>query len=278
VTATTSAAPLLAGRAGLVTGAGRGLGRAVAIAFAGAGCRLGVLDVDDTTVRDTAAVIADMGCEAVPITADVSVEGDVQRAVATVVEAFGTFDVACNNAVGPVDFEPIEQFDVGRARAMIDVALLGTALCMKHEIRAMRRSDRSAIVNITSTAPHRGQRGNGIYGACKLGIEGLTRVAANEAADGGVRVNAVCAGAMLTPALRDALDAAPGSQEHVAAGIPLGRIAEPEEVADTALFLCSDLARYVTGAILLADGGGLLHGGALGPRRSAAATTGGPEG
>ena len=98
-----------------------------------------------------------------------------------------------------------------------------------------------------------------MYSACKAGIEALTRVAANENGAAGVRVNAVAPGGMLTPALLAVLDAAPGAQGRVESGVPLGRIAEPNEVADAVLFLCSDLARYVTGSVVTADGGGLLH-------------------
>ena len=98
-----------------------------------------------------------------------------------------------------------------------------------------------------------------MYSACKAGIEALTGVAANESGAAGIRVNAVAPGGMLTPSLLAVLDAAPGAKARVEAGVPLGRIVEPNEVADAVMFLCSDLARYITGAVITADGGGLLH-------------------
>ena len=254
---------LLAGRAGLVTGAGRGLGRALAQSFAAAGCRVAALDVDPDTADETAELVTATGAEAIAVGVDIGVETEVRRAVASVVEHFGALDVAVNNAVGPVDHQMLHEFDFDDARRMIDVALLGTALCIKHELVAMREGRGGAIVNVASTAPHRGQRGNGIYGACKVGIEALTRVAANENGSAGIRVNAVAAGAMLTPALQELLDAVPGSQARIEATVPLRHVADPAEVADAALFLASDLARYVTGTVLFADGGGILHGSAF---------------
>ena len=254
---------LLEGRVGLVTGAGRGLGRAIAQAFAGAGCRVAVLDVDRDTAHETTELLRAAGADAIAMGVDIGVEQEVQDALGAVVEHFGRLDVACNNAVGLVDTQMLHEFDVDDARRMIDVALLGTALCLKHELVTMRAGGGGAIVNIVSTAPHRGQRGNGIYGACKAGIEALTRVAANENGAAGIRVNAVAAGAMLTPALQEILDAVPGSQQQIEAKVPVRHIADPAEVADTVLFLASDLARYVTGAVLFADGGGILHGSAF---------------
>jgi NAD(P)-dependent dehydrogenase (short-subunit alcohol dehydrogenase family) len=251
---------LLEGRVGLVTGAGRGLGRAIAQAFAAAACRVAVLDIDLETAQQTVEQLTEQGADAFAVGVDISSEPEVREAVAAVVDRFGALDVACNNAVGLVDTQMIHEFDVDDARRMIDVALLGTALCLKHELRVMRAHGGGAIVNIVSTAPHRGQRGNGIYGACKVGIEALTKVAANENGPDGIRVNAVAAGGMLTPALQEVLDAVPGSKQRVENAVPLRHIADPAEVADVALFLASDLARYVTGAVLFADGGGILHG------------------
>jgi len=222
-----------------------------------------VLDVDRDTAQETTELLTANGADAVAIGVDIGVEREVQEAVGAVVERFGRVDVACNNAVGPVDTQMLHEFDLDDARRMIDVALLGTALCLKHELVAMRERDGGAIVNIVSTAPHRGQRGNGIYGACKVGIEALTRVAANENGPAGIRVNAIAAGAMLTPALQEILDAVPGSQQRIENTVPVRHIADPAEVADAALFLASDLSRYVTGAVLFADGGGILHGSAF---------------
>jgi NAD(P)-dependent dehydrogenase (short-subunit alcohol dehydrogenase family) len=250
----------MSGRAGLVTGAGRGLGRAVALTLAAAGARVAVNDIDATAAEETVDLLVAAGATAVAIAGDVSVEADVARGVAATVERFGTLDFACNNAIGQVPQQLVAEIDIDDARRMIDVALLGTALCLKHELQAMRSAGTGgAVVNVSSTAHRRGQVGTGMYSACKAGIEALTRVAANESGSAGIRVNAVAAGAMLTPAFLEVLEEAPGARARVESGIPLGRIAEPSEVADAVMFLCSDLARFTTGDVITVDGGGLLH-------------------
>jgi 3-oxoacyl-[acyl-carrier protein] reductase len=251
---------LMVGRAGLVTGAGRGLGRAIALSLASAGARVAVNDLDPATADETVELLEAAGGSGLAIAGDISIDADVEGCVAVTVEQFGSLDFACNNAVGVVQHQPLDEIDVGDARRMIDVALLGTAICLKHEVRAMRAgSVGGSIVNVSSTSHRRGQVGTGMYSACKAGIEALTRVAANENGAAGIRVNAVAPGGMLTPALLAVLDAAPGARARVESGVPLGRIAEPNEVADAVLFLCSDLARYITGSVVTADGGGLLH-------------------
>jgi len=249
---------LLLGRAGLVTGAGRGLGRAIALALAAAGARVAVNDIDLTSAEQTLDLLAARGATAFAIAGDVSVEDDVERLVASTVEEFGTVDFACNNAIGRVQHQLLAEIDIDDAHRMVDIALLGTTLCLKYELRAMQ-STGGVVVNVSSTAHRRGQVGTGIYAACKAGIEALTRIAANENGAAGIRINAVAAGAMLTPALLEVLESTPGARARVEAGIPLGHIAEPSEVADTVLFLCSDLARFITGDVVTVDGGGILH-------------------
>ena len=146
---------LLEGRAGLVTGSGRGLGRAIAQAFAAAGCRVAVLDVDRETAEETAELLRASGSDAVAVGVDIGVEREVQEAVSAVVDRFGRLDVACNNAVGLVDTQMLHEFDVDDARRMIDVALLGTALCLKHELaeaaEAAPRTDGAKAVDAVLT-------------------------------------------------------------------------------------------------------------------------------
>jgi NAD(P)-dependent dehydrogenase (short-subunit alcohol dehydrogenase family) len=238
----------------------RGLGRAIALTLATAGARVAVNDIDGTAAEQTVDLLAAQGATAHAISGDVSDEHDVERVVASTVEEFGTLDFACNNAIGQVQHQLVAEIDIDDARRMVDIALVGTAMCLKHELRAMRSTGKGgAVVNVSSTAHRRGQVGTGIYSACKAGIEALTRIAANENGPVGIRVNAVAAGAMLTPALLEVLEASPGARSRVEAGIPLGHIAEPSEVADAVLFLCSDLARFTTGDVITVDGGGVLH-------------------
>jgi 3-oxoacyl-[acyl-carrier protein] reductase len=253
---------LLDGQAGLVTGAAQGLGQAIAVRLAGAGAKVIVNDINGAGAEDTVSLIHRAGGTAVACPGDISVEDDVVRMVGAVSAEFGVIDFACNNAIPAVEMQRIEDLDHGYARKLADVILVGTALCMKHELRALK--DRGgAVVNISSTAHLRGQENTGFYAGCKAGIEALTRVAANESGGFGIRVNAVQAGAMLTPALRQLLDADEGVRERVEGGVPLGRIGEPDEIAGVVLFLLSDLASYLTGAVVTADGGGLLHGSSL---------------
>jgi NAD(P)-dependent dehydrogenase (short-subunit alcohol dehydrogenase family) len=250
---------LLAGRSAIVTGAGQGLGRAVAIRLASAGASVVVNDIDAGRAEDTARAIASAGGRALAVTADIAVEADVERMVRSGVDEFGSVDLACNNAIPPVQMQSLHELDASYAQTMMDVALFGTAMCLKHEIGAMRGGSGGAIVNIASTASPRGQESTGFYSACKAGVEALTRVAANENGPQGIRVNAIQAGAMLTPALRSLMADSDVIRSRMERAVPLRRIAEPEEVADVALFLLSDLARYVTGAVVTADGGGILH-------------------
>jgi NAD(P)-dependent dehydrogenase (short-subunit alcohol dehydrogenase family) len=211
-------------------------------------------------------MVESAGGRAIAAVGDISVEAEVERLVALTVERLGACDFACNNAVGMVQHQLMHQIQLESARAMVDVVLLGTAMCLKHEILAMRsQGNGGSIVNVSSTAQHRGQTRTGVYGACKAGIEAFTRVAANENGAYGIRVNAVAPGGMLTPAFLAVLDELPGARARVEAAVPLGRIAEPEEVADTVTFLCSDLSRFVTGTVLVVDGGGLLHASSLEP-------------
>jgi NAD(P)-dependent dehydrogenase (short-subunit alcohol dehydrogenase family) len=217
-----------------------------------------VNDIDPTTAMQTADEIVKAGGSAMPVVADIADEHAVKAMVAAAVKEYGRLDLACNNALPEVQLSEMSELDVDYARGLMSVALLGTAICLKHEIASMQ-SHGGAIVNISSTASVRGQRRTGFYAACKAGIEAMTRVAANENGRKNLRVNAIQAGGMLTPALTEMFLRSEDRRKEMGSRVPLGRLADPEEVADVALFLLSDLARYVTGTVLAADGGGLLH-------------------
>lgn len=249
---------LLSNKTVVVTGAGRGLGRSIALRLASAGANVVVNDIDPETARRTADEIENAGASSHVFVGDISVEQDVASLIASAVKHFGRLDLACNNAVPEVALGEMSALDVDAARGLSAVALLGTAMCLKHELLAMQERG-GAIVNISSTASIRGQMRTGFYAACKAGIEAMTRVAANENGRNGIRVNAIQAGGMLTPALADQIAGSEARKALLGARVPLGRLAEPDEVADVVLFLLSDLARYVTGAVVAADGGGLLH-------------------
>jgi 3-oxoacyl-[acyl-carrier protein] reductase len=250
---------LLSEKSVIVTGAGRGLGRSVALRVAAEGANVIVNDVDPQTAARTVAEIEARGGTAHPVVADVSLEADVESLVGAAIDRYGCLDLACNNALPEIHLGELSQLDVDDARTLMSVAMLGTAICLKHEIAAMEARG-GAIVNISSIASVAGQKGTGFYAACKAGIEAMTRVAANENGRKGLRVNAIRAGGIVTPALTELFLTSEESRRRLEDFVPLGRLAEPEEVADVALFLLSDLSRYVTGAVLTTDGGSLLLG------------------
>ena len=245
----------LQGKVALVTGAGRGLGRACAMRLAREGASVVVAEIDPATGRETANLIRDGGGEAIAVTADISQSGDVQGMVAQAVAAFGGLDLAINNAVFDIrrhKLADITEEDWHRAQA---VNLTGVFLCMKYEIRAMLERGGGAIVNIGSANEHTGMPGLSWYLGAKQAVYGMTKCAAHDYGDKGIRINAVGPGPMWTPALRETAARNPGHLDGHIAHVPLRRIAEPDEVAEAAVWLCSPAASYVHGQTLLANGG-----------------------
>jgi NAD(P)-dependent dehydrogenase (short-subunit alcohol dehydrogenase family) len=242
----------LAGKVALVTGASRGIGAAVARAYARAGAAVALAARDEEALEGVAGEIRDQGGRALAVRTDVAVEGDVAALVERVLESFGRLDVACNNAAGgghrpmPLAGVPVDAFDSGLA-----VTLRGVFLSLKYELPAMVEAGGGAIVNISSTAGLQGVGGLAAYVTAKHGLEGLTKVAALDYAGLGVRVNSIAPGPILTdPLARAGAEA----QQAAAAAMPLQRVGQPDEVAAAAVWLCSDGASYITGTTLLVDG------------------------
>ena len=252
---------LLQGGVAIVTGAGSGIGRASAVAFAREGADgVIVADVDERGGADTVEMIREAGGRASFVACDVSSELDVERMVRTAVETFGGLHYAHNNAgtaPRPAMLADVTEEDWDR---LIAVHLKGVWLCMKHQIRIMNEQGGGAIVNTTSTAGLVGQRLLSAYSAAKHGIIGLTRTAALEYGERGIRVNAIAPGGVATPMLTEVGAAtaevfrAQGAQMPAAA-IPLGRMSDPLEQAETVVWLCSGRAPYLTGAVIPVDGG-----------------------
>jgi NAD(P)-dependent dehydrogenase (short-subunit alcohol dehydrogenase family) len=247
---------LLSNRVALVTGAATGMGEATARCLAEEGARVVVADVDVEGGEATAARVREAGGKAVFVRADVAVEDDVAALVEACIAAFGALDCAVNNAALRPDHRPVMEADLDEFDRIIAVNLRGVLACMKHEARCMRARGGGAIVNIGSTSAFRPQAGSAAYVAAKHGVIGLTRTASAELAGQGVRVNAVCPGATRTPMMAQAM-ARRGvtEQEHAARLSQLGRFAEPREVAEASLWLCSDRSSFVTGHALAVDGG-----------------------
>ncbi|QIS20242.1 SDR family NAD(P)-dependent oxidoreductase [Nocardia terpenica] len=239
-------------KVGLVTGAGSGIGRATALAFARTGTAVAVLDIEESTAAETTDMIRENGGEALTVTVDIADERSVRAAVERTVTALGGLDVAVNNAGMASHHRRLDRMTLDEFERVVRVNLAGTFLCMKYELPQVKSG--GAIVNIASngglyaipTAP--------AYVAAKHGIVGLTKVAAVDYAPNNIRVNAVCPGPTRTPGF-DEVAAGTDMIMQQAASTPLGRLATPDEVAAAAVWLCSDAASYITGIALSVDGG-----------------------
>jgi len=238
----------------LITGGLTGIGRAAAVAFAKKGANVVVAGRRDEAGKALAEELCGFGSEAEFINADVRKEDDVRALVDRTIERFGRLDVAVNNAgtegrPGPITDQTAESY-----AATFDTNVLGTLLSVKHELRVMQAQGSGSIINISSTYGHEGGAGASVYVASKHAVEGMTKSAALEAANSGVRVNAVAPGPIET----GMPDRFTGTSERKAAllkTVPLGRVGDPADIARAAVFLASEDASFVTGQILTVDGG-----------------------
>lgn len=240
------------GKVALVTGASGGIGRASALAFAAAGARVLVSDLQDDKGAETVALIRAAGGEAVYQRCDVADAEDVRRMVAAALDHFGRLDFAHNNA--GINNPMSNQWDDDVWARDLAVNLTGVMLCLREEIPAMLRGGGGAIVNTASVNGLVGNPSQPAYVASKHGVVGLTRTAALRYAREGVRVNAVCPGVVETPMV-EAVAKVPQYREAMEKMTPMGRMAQPEEIASAVLWLCSDGASFVTGHPLVVDGG-----------------------
>ena len=238
----------------LITGGLTGIGRAAAVAFAKKGANVVVAGRRDEAGKALAEELRGFGSEAEFINADVRKEDDVRALVDRTIERFGRLDVAVNNAgtegrPGPITDQTAESY-----AATFDTNVLGTLLSVKHELRVMQAQGSGSIINISSTYGHEGGAGASVYVASKHAVEGMTKSAALEAANSGVRVNAVAPGPIET----GMLDRFTGTSQRKAAllkTVPLGRVGDPADIARAAVFLASEDASFITGQILTVDGG-----------------------
>ena len=237
----------------LVTGAGSGIGRAVALAFAHEGAAVMVGDIDEAAASGTVKLIREAGGRAAYRRCDVSKNDDVEVLVEATINELERLDYACNVAGihNPVP-ESLAEADEETWDRIIATNLKGVFLCMKHEVRAMLAQGHGVIVNMSSVSGLFAEPGCYAYVASKHGILGLTKTAAFDLAKRGIRVNAVCPAAIETPGL---LQSPEEFLQKLRETTPVGRIGRSEEVAAAVLWLCSDLAGFVTGTGIVIDGG-----------------------
>lgn len=239
----------------LVTGASSGIGRATALAFASEGASVVVSDVDKTGGAETVALIESKGGKSIFIPADVSNGADVKSLIEQIVRHYGRLDYAYNNAGIEGIATPIAETTEENWDRVIDINLKGTFLCLKYELQQMLKQGSGAIVNCSSVAGLVGFSGTPAYVASKHGVVGLTKTAALDCAQTGIRVNAVCPGVIDTPMVDRVTGKAPEAEAAMARMEPMGRIGRPEEVAAAVVWLCSDAASFVTGIAMPVDGG-----------------------
>jgi NAD(P)-dependent dehydrogenase (short-subunit alcohol dehydrogenase family) len=238
----------------LITGALTGIGRATALAFAQEGARIVVSGRHDEAGQQLVRDLRTVDTEAEFIRADVRHEVDLRNLVDQTVARFGQLDVAVNNAGTEGKSGPVTEQSAETYAATFDTNVLGTLLSMKHELRVMLPQGHGSIINVSSTYGHLGAAGASLYAASKHAVEGLTRSAALEAAEFGVRVNVVAPGPIDTGMLTR-FTGTPERKAGLVAGVPLQRMGRPEEIAQIIVFLASDKASFSTGATFAADGG-----------------------
>ena len=246
----------LEGKVAFVTGGGTGIGRATAVALAGLGAIVTVAGRTESTLKETVDLIEAAGGTARYAIADVNDDEAIKRAVAVAAEG-GRLDYAVNSAGidGGNDSHPLVDYPIETVDAMIATNVRGMFLSMKYELEIMAAAGAGSVVNISSGAGLVGVRGYAGYSASKHAEIGLTKSAALDYAGRNVRVNVVCPGLVNTPLVADMVNQNPALHDELMAAHPLGRIAEPEEVADAVVWLCSDKSSYVTGIELPIDGG-----------------------
>jgi glucose 1-dehydrogenase len=248
------------GKVAIVTGASGGMGRAIAEGFAAAGAAVVAADIAADDGKAVVDAIVQAGGTASFVATDVSDAGSVEAMVRQAVDAHGRLDCAVNAAAIEGEPGPLADVEDERFDKIIAVNLRSVFLCMKHEIRAMLANGGGAIVNIASTNSYRPQPRQAAYTASKHGVLGITRSAAIDYAAQGIRINAICPGAIDTPMLREAIARRGGDERTTADRLSLiGRFGRPDEIAKAAMWLCSDDASYTYGHALAVDAGYLAR-------------------
>lgn len=246
---------MFSGKVAFITGAGTGIGRAAALAFAREGASVAVVGRTADDNQETVRLVEQQGGRAVALEADISQEEDVKAALAQTIDVYGRLDYAFNNAGVEQHKAPLADLDIEEWDRIVNTDLRGTFLCLKHEIPLILQQGGGAIVNTSSGAGLVGIKHNTAYTAAKHGVIGLTRSAALDYADKNLRINAVCPGYIDTPMMDRFTHDSEKERAEVVKQEPIGRAGLPEEIANAAVWLCSDASSFVVGHALAVDGG-----------------------
>ena len=244
----------LSGKVAVVSGSGRGIGRAIALALARAGADLAVFSRTEEQFRDTAAAIEKIGRRALGMRVDVTEPGDVEAMVKAVLDEYGHLDIMVNNAGINPSYTRVEKVELQDYELIMDVNVKGAFLCSQQVIPVMKKQGKGCIINVASVAGLKALFKCSAYTASKGALVQLTRTMALELAPFDIRANALCPGFVYTGMTDELLDNERG-KDRVLALIPMGRTGELDEIAPAAVFLASDEASYITGAVLCVDGG-----------------------
>jgi NAD(P)-dependent dehydrogenase (short-subunit alcohol dehydrogenase family) len=245
------------GKVALVTGGSSGIGKATSLLFARCGAKVVIGDIDPAGV-ETVEMIKQKGGEAIFTQTDVGMAEQVQNLVATAVKTFGGLHCAFNNAGVLPSMAPLADIEESTFDHTFAVDVKGVFLAMKYEIQQMLQTGGGAIVNNASIAGLIAERGISAYVAAKHAVIGLTKAAAVEYADQRIRINALAPGLVETPMTKHWFDD-PEMRGFFLANSPIGRFAQPEEIAGMVLFLCSDFALFAVGQTFVIDGGYTTH-------------------
>jgi len=243
------------GKVALVTGSGSGIGRATALVFAREGAKVVITDINVEGGQETVDMIKKDGGGAIFFQADVTQSSQVEKLINRAVEVYGRLDCTCNNAGIPGLRVPLIEFPEDQWNLVIDTDLKSVWLCMKYQIPKMLKQGKGAIVNISSAAGLKPNKGSTAYCSAKHGIIGLTKMAALEYAESGIRVNTVCPGPIRTPFVEDLCKKHPEREAWYISSTPMKRMGTPGEIGEAVVWLCSDAASYITGITLPVDGG-----------------------
>lgn len=244
---------MLKGKTAIITGSGRGIGRAIALAMAAQGANIVVNDVNMESAGEVVAEIEAMGRQAIAVKADVTSEEQIKQMIETCINRFGKLDILVNNA-GIIQTVPVTEIDGKDWDRVMEVNLKGVFLCCKAALAPMKAQHGGKIINIASVAGKRGGGllGNSCYSASKGGVIAFTKSLARESGPFGINVNAI------TPAFTDTemtRSIAPDKKEFIIKMLPLGRVGQPSDIAGAVCFLASSMSDYMTGEIMDVDGG-----------------------